>query len=80
MGESAQSPIAIARLTGVIEIPGEYAACSLVFELETEDGRTFSLTYGTMMEALRFAQKQAIMPALSEYWWARIGLHDGCTL
>lgn len=67
------------RLAGIIETQGEYAACSLVFELETESGRTFSLTYGAMIEALRFAQEQAIIPALSEYWWARIGRHDGCT-
>lgn len=69
----------MARLAGVIETQGEYAACSLVFELETENGRTFSLPYGAMIEALRFAQEQAIMPALSEYWWARIGRRDGCT-
>lgn len=69
----------IARLAGVIEEKGEYAGCSLVFELVTEDGRTFDLTYGAILEALRFAQEQAIMPALSEYWWARVGRHDGCT-
>lgn len=69
----------MARLAGVIEARGERTACSLVFELETEGGRTFSLTYGAMIDALRFAQDQAIMPALSEYWWARIGQSDGCT-
>ncbi|SFY33934.1 hypothetical protein [Azotobacter vinelandii] len=69
----------IFRLVGVIENPGEYAACSLVFELESEDGRVQHLTYGALMEALRFAQRQAIMPALSEDWWARTGNRDGCT-
>lgn len=68
----------MARLAGVIETQGECTACSLVFELETERGRTFILTYGAMMQALRFAQEQAIIPALSEHWWARIGQHDGC--
>lgn len=69
----------IARLEGVIEMVGDPAACSLVFELKTESGQEFHLTYGKMMEALRFAQEQGIMPALSEHWWARTGRRDGCT-
>ena len=68
----------IARLAGVIENPGEPAACSLIFALETEDGRAYRLTYGAVMNALRFAQDQGIMPALSEHWWARIGAADPC--
>lgn len=70
----------IARLAGVIETPGEHAACSLVFELAMEDGRAVSLTYGLLMQALRFAQDEAIMPPLSEHWWARTGRSDGCAL
>jgi hypothetical protein len=70
----------MARLAGVIETPGEHAACSLVFELETEGGGTVRMTYGQIMEALRFAQDEAIMPALSEHWWARTGRTDGCSL
>lgn len=77
MAEASNLPIA--RLVGVIEIPGEHAACSLVFELETECGGTVRMTYGQIMEALRFAQEQAIMPALSEHWWARTGRTDGCS-
>lgn len=77
MNETAELPLA--RLAGVIETRGEPAACSLVFELVTESGHTYSLTYGAMMQALRFAQEQAIIPALSEHWWARIGRSDGCT-
>jgi hypothetical protein len=72
--------LSIARLAGVIENPGEPAACSLVFELATEDGRTFHLTLGMLLETLRFAQDQGIMPALSEHWWARTGRTDGCAL
>ena len=71
--------LSIAQLAGVVETPGEPAACSLVFELETDDGRTIRLTYGQVLEALRFAQEQAIMPALSEHWWARTGRTDGCS-
>jgi hypothetical protein len=77
MAESSNPPMA--RLAGVIETPGEHAACSLVFELETEGGGTVRMTYGQIMEALRFAQEQAIMPALSEHWWARTGRTDGCS-
>jgi hypothetical protein len=77
MAESSNLPMA--RLAGVIETPGEHAACSLVFELETEGGGTVRMTYGQIMEALRFAQEQAIMPALSEHWWARTGRTDGCS-
>jgi hypothetical protein len=61
MAESSNLPMA--RLAGVIETPGEHAACSLVFELETEGGGTVRMTYGQIMEALRFAQDEAIMPA-----------------
>ncbi|BAP88336.1 predicted protein [Burkholderiales bacterium GJ-E10] len=68
--------IAIARLAGVIETPGERAADSLVFVLETEDGRTIRVSYGLLMESLRFAQAQGIMPPLSEHWWARIADTD----
>jgi hypothetical protein len=77
MAEASNLPIA--RLAGVIETPGEHAACSLVFELETEYGGTVRMTYGQIMEALRFAQEQAIMPALSAHWWARTGRTDGCS-
>jgi len=68
----------IARLTRVVENEGEHSSCSLVFELETETGHTFRMTYGTMIDALRFAQEQAVIPALSVDWWARIGRTDGC--
>jgi hypothetical protein len=68
----------LARLAGVIETPGEPVACSLVFELETENGRVYRLTYTAVMDALRFAQDQAIMPALSEHWWARTGATGQC--
>lgn len=78
MAEAGHQPIPIARLAGVIETPGEPAACSLLFELETESGRKVTLTYGLVMEALRFAQDQAVMPSLSEHWWARTGRRDGC--
>ncbi|CAG0950580.1 hypothetical protein ANRL3_00208 [Anaerolineae bacterium] len=46
MAEAGYLPIPIARLAGVIETPGEPAACSLVFELETESGRKVTLSYG----------------------------------
>lgn len=78
MNNTANLPLA--RLAGVIETPGEHAACSLIFELVTDSGPTYRLTYGAMIEALRFAQEQAIMPPLSEHWWARIGQHNGCTI
>ncbi|WNV05908.1 hypothetical protein RP726_05710 [Candidatus Methylospira mobilis] len=71
--------IPVAYLTGVIETPGSPSACSLIFELETETGHKVILTYGLLMETLRFAQDQAIMPPLSEHWWARIGGTNGCT-
>ena len=77
---SQAKKLPIARLAGVIETPGEHAACSLVFELETEGGRTVRLTYGLLMQALRFAQEEAVMPPLSEHWWARTGRGDGCAL
>lgn len=67
----------IARLAGVIENEGEHGPCSLVFELETDAGATLRLTYGAVMEALRFAQENAIMPGLSEHWWARAGRCHG---
>lgn len=70
----------VARLVGVIENGGEHGACSLVFVLETEKGQTMNLTYGLLMEALRFAQNESIIPALSADWWARTGARDGCLL
>ncbi len=69
----------IAQLVGVIEHSGEHAACSLVFHLEAEGGQSFTLTYGHVIEALRFAELQGAVPALSAHWWARIGDSDGCT-
>lgn len=69
----------VARLIGVTETLGEGCACSLVFELESESGQRLTLTYGHVMQALRFAQQQAVMAPLSEHWWARVEKYDGCT-
>lgn len=77
---SQAKKLPIARLAGVIETPGEHAACSLVFELETEGGQSVRLTYDLLMQALRFAQEEAVMPPLSEHWWARAGRGDGCAI
>lgn len=74
-----QDCLPIARLLGVTETPGEGRACSLVFELESALGQRLTLTYGNVMEALRFAQEQAVMAPLSEHWWARVERYDGCT-
>jgi hypothetical protein len=79
MDKSDTNNIPIARLTGVVERPGEHAACSLVFQLETDDGKVFHIHYGLLMETLRFAEKEGIIPPLSPHWWARIGSTDGCT-
>ncbi|MDD5395323.1 MAG: hypothetical protein PHE17_20050 [Thiothrix sp.] len=70
----------IVRLSGVIETLGERSACSLVFQLETEAGKVFHLPYGLLMETLRFAEKERVIPPLSPHWWARIGSTDGCTI
>lgn len=70
----------VARLDGVIETPGEHAACSLVFVLQTRTGSRFHLPYGLLLEALRFAEAEGMMPPLSPHWWARAGSTDGCTL
>lgn len=69
-----------AYLVGVTENPGEHHACSLVFTMETKTGKTYELTYGLLMETLRFAEQEKIIPPLSPHWWARIGDTDGCTL
>lgn len=69
----------IARLVGVTEVQGEGKACSLVFELQSASGQTLTLTHGSVMEALRFAQQQSVMAPLSEHWWARVEKFDGCT-
>ncbi|KPY21351.1 hypothetical protein ALO54_200244 [Pseudomonas syringae pv. philadelphi] len=74
-----QDCLPIARLVGVTEVQGEASACSLVFELESAAGQKLNLTYGSVMEALRFAQQQAVMAPLSEHWWARVERYDGCT-
>ena len=76
---SAITNLPVARLSGVIETKGEHTACSLVFEFTTDGGRTIRLTYGALMEALRFAQQQEIMPPLSEHWWARTGRSNDST-
>ena len=70
----------IAYLSGVIENPGEHAACSLVFQLETAAGNVFPIHYRLLMETLRFAEKEGVIPPLSPHWWARIGSTDGCTI
>jgi hypothetical protein len=72
---SQAKELPIARLAGVIETPGEHAACSLVFELETGDGRSVRLTYDLLMQALRFAQEEAVMPPLSERDAAAMPVH-----
>lgn len=74
-----QNSLPVVRLVGVTEIDGESTACSLIFELEGAAGQSLTLTYGLVMEALRFAQVQGVMPALSEHWWARVEKYDGCT-
>jgi hypothetical protein len=61
----------IARLAGVIENPGEYTPCSLVFVLQTGQGQTIHLNYEMLMQTLRFAQEQGVIPALSVQWWAQ---------
>lgn len=61
----------IALLAGVIENPGEYTPCSLVFVLETEQGQTINLNYELLMQTLRFAQDQGVIPELSVQWWAQ---------
>lgn len=70
----------IARLSGMIYNEGERGACSLVFELETETGNKLMLPYGKLMEAIRFAEAEGVIPLLSAHWWARTGKTDGCTL
>lgn len=72
--------MSIARLVGVIEHEGEPGACSLVFVLETEEGEIEHLTYGTLMEALKFAGERSILPPLSSSWWSRVSEYDGCSL
>ena len=73
-----ESELPIAHLVGVTEHDSEPANCSLVFTLETKDGVQFELPYGVLMEAMRFAQEQKIIPALSSEWWGRIGETYGC--
>ncbi len=70
----------IARLSGMIYNEGERGACSLVFELETEAGNKLMLPYGKLMEAIRFAQVEGVIPPLSAHWWARTGNTYGCAL
>jgi hypothetical protein len=64
----------VAYLAGVIENSGEYDACSLVFVLETEHGHTINLNYEMLMQALRFAEEQGVMPELTTEWWAGTAL------
>ncbi|CZT26106.1 hypothetical protein [Pseudomonas cerasi] len=78
MNQNSNCP-PVARLIGVTENSGEGCACSLVFELESASGQRLTLTYGNVMEALRFAQQQSVMAPLSEHWWARVEKYDGCT-
>lgn len=73
------SPPPIASLSGMIYNEGERGGCSLVFELETESGKKLLLPYGKLMEAIRFAQTEGVIPPLSAHWWARTGKTDGCT-
>ena len=74
-----ESSLPVVCLVGVSEIDGECTACSLVFELEGAMGQKLTLTYGLVMETLRFAQEQRVMPSLSEHWWARVERYHGCT-
>lgn len=77
---STELELPIAYLEGVIETPGEEAACSLVFVVKTTEGKQYSLNYGLLMQTLHFAEHEGIIPPLSPHWWARIGSIDGCTL
>jgi len=80
MSQKNPDNIPIAWLAGVIGHSGEHKACSLVYQFETEGGEIIhQLTYGQLMEALHFAQSQAIIPPLSSDWWARTGRTDGCS-
>lgn len=79
MSNENENAPAISRLVGVVERAGEHKACSLVFMLETECGQSHTLTYGHLIGALRFSEQQAVIPAHSAHWWARIGDSDGCT-
>lgn len=80
LAPSEAHSLPIARLSGMIYNEGERGACSLVFELETEAGNKLMLPYGKLMEAIRFAQSEGVIPVLSEHWWARTGNPDGCAL
>lgn len=69
----------LAQLIGVVS-NANHGNCALVFEMATPDGQRLSLPYGKVMEALKFAQQQGVMPPLSAHWWARIGETHGCAL
>lgn len=82
--EKLSQILPIAKLSGVIENKGEAGSCSLVFALEVEDADDdpagyIYLSYASMLDALRFAQEQVIIPPLSAHWWARVERTDGCT-
>lgn len=80
MAPSEAHSLPIARLSGMIYNEGERGACSLVFQLETESGTQIMLPYGKLIEAIRFAQAEGVIPPLSTHWWARTGKTDGCDL
>lgn len=73
IARSEEHGLPIARLSGMIYNEGERGACSLVFQLETESGTQIMLSYGKLMEAIRFAQAEGVIPPLSVHWWARTG-------
>ena len=59
----------IAKLAGVIENTEGSGSCRLVFALQPDDsvddpGGYVYLNYGLMLDALRFAQEQGIIPSL----------------
>lgn len=43
-----------------------------IFALQDKFGNEFSLNLSTMLECLKFAEDEGIIPPISEVWWLKI--------
>jgi len=48
----------------------------IVFALKDSHGNVFSLGLSTMLECLKFSEKEGVIPKLPTEWW--INVHNNC--
>ena len=68
----------IATLAGIKVTEGERLFCRAICHFQTEDGQTFEVPLGTVIEALRFAMSEGLLPPFPFDWDWQAEWNDGC--